>query len=420
MKLVKLYGKAVNTQAGQVLPMALVLLAAAVFVLVPALFTSQVSLGINSDAEKDTRGYYAAEAGIADVLWKFNDTETTDPFSLSSGKGDYYEFGPINGMTVRVALLNTPAGAGNFIIQSSALSEGKTQASVIALITQSASGNNIFDQAVASLNGDITLNNGAAIISDDVAAGNYGNIYANGNVTVNSAYVGGTGCPALGIASATGGITVKHGGCVGTSKPNQATPVSYTLTISKYTGPADAGINYTGQASNWRSGDHIYYVGPGYVNGNVTIAGAVTIVLTGNLHIKGTLTITNGALVKGPYTVICDGPMTFSGGAIANLAAGNIPFFITTSPNIGGKKPAYAVSIGGSAAVAAVIYAPNGTAYLSGGVGADGYNVYGSVIAKNVTVNSMTIKYLSGIHSETQIEGTGTGGTASLVGYDYR
>ena len=415
MKHVKLSGKMTTWQTGQILPMALVLLAAAVFIIVPALFSAQISLGINRDVEKDTHGYYAAEAGIADAVWKFKTSNS--PFTPSSAAGSYYPLsGTINGLNVQVKLLKyTYSNADNYFIESSALSGATIQAKIIALIIQSGSaGNNIFEQAVASLNGDITMSGGAKIISDDTSAGNYGNIYANGNVSVKpSAIVGGTSCPAQGKAYATGTVTVSTSGgaCVGDAKSNQA-PISYTLTISNFTGPADAGTNYTSQATSWKSGGpSTYNIGPGYVNGNVTIAGSNTVVLQGNLHVKGTLTIGGSGIVQGPYTIVADDKISISGGSSAQLVAGNIPFIITQSTH---STRAFYVN---SVAVAAVIYAPNGGATISGGTPSpQGYNVYGSVIAKSVTISgSSTIKYLAGIHSETQIPGAGTGSMTSLA-----
>jgi hypothetical protein len=424
MKFSKWGNRVDSRQNGEILPMALVLLAAVIFVIIPGLFAAQVALGVDRDTEKDTRSYYAAEAGISDAVWKFKTYPGTAPFTPTSSVGSSYNLSnTINGLTVQVALLKySYTNTNNYFIQSSALLGTTTQAKIVALITQSGStGNNVFNEAVAALNGDISMDGGAKIISDNSSSGNYGNIYANGNVTVKSAYVGGTKCPSSGIASATGTVSTTGGGCVGTAV-NSAKPVSYALTVSDFSAPADAGTNYTSLSASWGSGGSTYNnIGPGYVQGNLTIAGSNIIVLTGNLHVKGSLEITAGAQIKGPYTVISDGNLAIDGGSSAILASGNIPFFITTVSDTGGHNPTYAVNIGGSSAIAAVIYAPNGTAYLSGGTNTPpGYNVYGSVIAKSVYIHSMTIEYMTGIHSESQIPGAGTGGTASLMRYDYR
>ena len=367
--------------------------------------------------------YYAAEAGIADAVWKFKTYPGTVPFTPTSAVGSYYNLSStINGLTVQVTLLKySYTNTNNYFIQSSSLPGTTTQARIIALITQTGStGNNVFNEAAAALNGDISLDGSAEIISDNTSSGSYGNVYANGNVSVKSAYIGGTKCPSYGTASATGTVTTSGGGCVG-SAVNNAAPISYALTVSNFTAPADGGTNYTSQAASWSSsGPHNSLCRARICQRKCDYRGINMVVLQGNLHVTGTLTITNSAVVKGAFTGSIRWRVEHKRSGVAVLAAGNIPFFITTVADTTGKNPTYAVTIGGSAEVVAVIYAPNGTASLSGGVGSDGYNVYGSVIAKSVSIHSMVIKYLTGVRSETQIPGAGTGGTASLMRYDYR
>ena len=192
-------------------------------------------------------------------------------------------------------------------------------------------------------------------------------------------------------------------GCVGTKAPGRKWCLFlYAITIFGFYRSCSCRYNYTGQASSWRSGGTVTYnVGPGYVKGNATIGGSNTVILTGNLYIrssgkdKGALKIEGGGLIKGPYSIITDGDFTVSGGATALLAAGNIPFVIVQGTNVG---------ITHSTAVAAVIYAPNAAATVSGGTNAIGYNLYGSLIAKSVNISgSTTIKYMAGIYSKTQI-----------------
>ena len=92
-------GRNRRRQAGEILPMALVLLAAAIFVLVPALFATQIGLSVNRETEKDTLSYYTAESGIADALWKFKTGNS--PFTPSSAVGSYYDvINKVNGMNM--------------------------------------------------------------------------------------------------------------------------------------------------------------------------------------------------------------------------------------------------------------------------------------------------------------------------------
>jgi hypothetical protein len=400
-----------------ILPLALILLVAAILIVVPGLGFMYSLLTINSNAQQDVAAYYAADSGIQALYWYWNKnpnniTITYLPTILN----------PINGMTVTVAAVDSQApdkSYDNYTITSSAASGGKTRAKVIALVHVPAPGNNIFNEAAAALNGNITMTGAPSIISDSTSTGNYGNIYANGNVTVTGGYVGGTSCSsAKGTASATQTAYINSccGGCAGNSVSNAAA-ISYTLTISNYTGPADNGTAYsTSQATSWANGGPAtYYIGPGWVNGNVTFGGANTIILQGNLHIKGTLTVGGSALVEGPYTIVADGNISIGGGSTTQLVKGNIPFIITQSTD--SAKAFY----DNSAAISAIIYAPNGAADIEGGTPSSGYTVYGSVIAKSMTIaGSATIEYLTGIHSETQIPGSGLGGTPLLIGYNYQ
>jgi cytoskeletal protein CcmA (bactofilin family) len=401
-----------NGQRGEILPMALVLLAAVIFVIVPSLFAAQVALGVDRDTEKDSRGYYAAEAGIADAVWKFKTYPGTAPFTPTSSIGSSYNLSnTVNGLTVQVSLLKySYTNTNNYFIQSSALAGAAKQASIIALITQTGSaGNDVFDQAAVSLGGDITLSGGCTITSDNTTP--KGDIYANGNVYVNpSAHVYGT-------ASATGSVNVNTGGgaTVGVSKPGAAAYLPQTIDINSYiTQAKGTGSQHNPSIPNYGT----VSIGPAYFDGDVSIGGSVTVNLTGPIYVAGKLTIGAGATVQGPYTIVAN-QIVVSGGSGVQLAKGSIPFMIATSSNTINSNPAFLVS--GSAQISAVVYAPNGKAYISGGVGSNGYNVYGSVVAKSIELaGSTSIKYLTGIRLMSQIPGPGTGGTASLMRYDYR
>jgi hypothetical protein len=404
-----------HKEHGMILPLALILLVAAILIVVPGLGFMYSLLTINSNAQQDVAAYYAADSGIQALYWYWNKnpnniTSTYLPTILN----------PINGMTVALAVADSRApdsSYDNYTITSSAASGGKTRAKVIALIQVPAPGNNIFNEAASSLNGNFSMTGGAHILSDGRQAGNYGNIYANGNITLTpSATVGGTCCSACntcgsgtaaqGVASATGTATISNcdtGTCDG-STVTGAPPVSYTVNVQTFINQASAGTHYS---SNPVPSYGTYNLGPAYITGDLTIAGSVTCHLKGTVYCTGNLDIAGSALLDGPYTIVCGGTLTIEGAANANLAAGNIPFIICQGTT---------VTIDGSGQAAAVVYAPNATATISGA----GY-IYGSVIAKSIVMEgSGTIKYLSGIHSETQIPGAGLGGTPLLIGYNYQ
>lgn len=544
-----------NSQLGMVLPMALILMVIASIIIVPGLAAMQSFMIINSDTEQNTMAYYAADAGVADCIWKYKyGTAPTVSYTLNN----------INGMNVDVTLL-PQSTAQNFFWQSSAPSGLTSRAKVVIGVTQTgAQGNDIFDKAAVSLDGDITMSGGCKVVSDDIfivyycdaawtrsfttitcsavttpretgvyydlgksskmvmtAAAGVGNlayrntgtkdispykyisawiyssvalnlgdlqfkiatntalggtvesinipaipantgtrvlltigtpanfssldsigiyqavdkgaftlyvdnviatnnlsmngdIYANGNISIQpSAIVNGT-------ASATGTISVNTGGGAivwGTQTPSAPTYTPQAINIQSYidlaTGPGST--HYTSWPG-WTSGTH--NLGPAYFDTSISIGGSNTIVLTGDIWVNGTLTITGGALVKGPYTIVAN-EITVSGGSSVMLAKGNVPLMISQYGDF---------HISNSAQIAAIVYAPNGQVHISGGVGPNGYNLYGAAVGKSVLMEGSTqIKYLSGIRTMPWPAGWGLGpgpgqstGVPTVVGYDYR
>jgi len=138
-------------QSGMALPMALVLMVVASLIVVPSLWAVQSLLTINSDVSKDTMAYYAADAGIADLVWKYK-------YGIAPTSS--YTVNNVNGMNVDVSLVKT--SGQDYYWMSSAPSGPASKAQVVVHVRQTGSqGNNVFDQAVASLNGDITMSGGA-------------------------------------------------------------------------------------------------------------------------------------------------------------------------------------------------------------------------------------------------------------------
>lgn len=196
-----------------------------------------------------------------------------------------------------------------------------------------------------------------------------------------------------------------------------------TVNWSSYTvimGPAWIGHNLTITTNK-------IVMGPVYVGNDLYIGGSSQVTLKGTIWVGGRLTIANGAYIQGPYTIVANN-IVISGSAQVELARGNVPFLIalgTTGEN------GNAVDITGSASTSAIIYAPNGTVSITGGVGANGYNVYGSVVAKNVIMAGSTgVKYLTGLRTMPYEpgwglgpgpgSGSGLGGKVELTAYDFQ
>ena len=114
-----------HKEHGMILPLALILLVAAILIVVPGLGFMYSLLTINSNAQQDVAAYYAADSGIQALYWYWNKnpnniTSTYLPTILN----------PINGMTVALAVADSRApdsSYDNYTITSSAASGGKTR-----------------------------------------------------------------------------------------------------------------------------------------------------------------------------------------------------------------------------------------------------------------------------------------------------
>jgi Tfp pilus assembly protein PilX len=161
--LIRLIKKFLKNESGLVLPMALMLMAAGAFIIMPGLQATGSMLTISRNMENKTKAYYAAEAGIAHSIWQCRKTSSPPVNETLHG---------INGTDVNVAVLHTQTLTSNSILYTvqSSTSDGLiSTAKVIVQIKQTGDqGNNVFDQAVASLNGNISISGGSKVSSDDV------------------------------------------------------------------------------------------------------------------------------------------------------------------------------------------------------------------------------------------------------------
>jgi Tfp pilus assembly protein PilX len=231
-------------------------------------------------------------------------------------------------------------------------------------------------------------------------------MYAKGNITIkNYGRVGGT-------ASATGTVPLLPTTAYAQNTASGVTALANPFTtayVQNYINQGDAGTDYTSSAGSWDSGAGIITIGPGYIDGDVTLGGSKIFVLTGTIHVsksgkkKGKLTIEDTATIQGNYTIVSDGDLTISGASTATtmLAADNIPTLLCM-----GTKTVTMTN----PRISANIYVPEAAVTINtGSTPPVDFNVYGSVIAKGVTMNNYaTVRYAIPV------------GKAKLVAYDYR
>src|SRR4030043_309118 len=124
----KLLKKSLKNEAGQVLPMALVLLVLGGLLVVPMLSLMTTNLNANRIIEEETSGIYAADAGIQDVLWVLgNDDEPFPP-----GVDSYVLPETVNGMIVTIEKENVvPVADGDLYTLKSTASLNSENITVI-------------------------------------------------------------------------------------------------------------------------------------------------------------------------------------------------------------------------------------------------------------------------------------------------
>jgi Flp pilus assembly protein TadG len=219
--------------------------------------------------------------------------------------------------------------------------------------------------------------------SGTVTPGNWGNIASNGNITLSgSTFVQGNARP-----GPTGTVSGAAGRVTGITTPLPAA-MSYPPSRPDPYGPGnhDNGLLPTAIKS---ASDLLVKSGEAHTvpGGNYYFQ---------NVHIAGTLTF------SGPATIYCYGSFSLTGHAVTQA---NLPknLKIVMVRDNGGNPPAGGVSVGGTAALYATIYAPEAPVTLSG-TG----DIYGSVLGKSIDMTGTSaIRY--------DLSLTGTGGAVTMV-----
>ncbi len=359
-KLLKNARRIVADQSGMALPMALILLVLASIVIVPGLWALQSFLVINRDSETDTRGYYAADAGISDVIWRFNQRMSPPfPYTLPDN---------VNGMEVVLTQVKQPLTNGpatTYSILSSAKQGLKTICNIYAEVDVNTSVSP-FDYAIATTGGDINVYNPAKVTSTPPGQGD---LFATGNINLTG------GCSSVdGVIAATGSISPS--GCTD-SHPNMA-PVQFVfIDTSWYLSEADKGGPAAPLPEIKKKTN--YHLGPKHIIGDLYITTNSSIILDGVVWVDGNIFIKSSS-------VTCSG----NGYFVASGAGHNITVEVGSELDrtinllcLDGD-----VTVTQSAAIGS-IYAPNGHIEM----GNNGI-VYGSLIGKSVTVsNNRTINF---------------------------
>lgn len=401
-----------KAKSGMILPMALVLMAAGAFIIVPGLWAMQAAMSMNRISEADFRAFYAADEGIVDAFWKMNyQSVPAFPYSLPV---------PINGFYVTVRLVQPPVEMGDityYTIQASTspaismlpahvgagtgiwwgdpylFTATASNPSVIAEIRrQITHGNNVFDYAMVSLTNDFTLGGNSSISSDNNTVSR-GDIFSNNNIIMWGDSV------VYGAATAVGsvtGCTHVQGACTTGATSITMPPIDIlTLKNEALAGGTQSGSTISNSTS----------IGPKYINGNLTIRSSAVLTLTGTVYVNGDIEVKNSATIRGGQTIVAKNSFNNGGGA-SILTAGNVPLVITETGSI---------NVQNNSQVSMIAYTPNGAVTVGGGA-----LIYGSVVGQSVSLSGGSgIKYLSGIRQIDQLAGVGSGVVVTITKYVY-
>lgn len=361
-----------KAESGQTLILALALLVVGGLLVLPVLTSTFTNLNYNQTIECRTLNDYSADAGLQYVICKIYNspgTYTTTPLS---------ENFTINGRTVNV---NAGYGGGGLFSINSTASGGRCGRTTIRSFVSLSHG--AFAYALAA-KADLTISNSNVDTFPDPGVG--APVHSNANIDIYGPKK--STRKIYGDASAVG--TIAGWEDYIPVPPYEVEEYSDNLTFPStnaelYKTMAEEGDTVGDQHY---SGGGTYNVGPLYITGNMIVDAGTTVELEGPLYIDGTVTINNGYIVGNEH-IISEGNVTITGGAYF----GNDLVPVITSLYGDIQIPAPAV-------VEAVLYAPNGTVYLSN------MQLFGAAGGAQVTVDNCDIRYSEQLHGRADLPGS--------------
>ncbi len=146
-----------KNERGQVLPMALILLAFGGLLVVPVLALTATNLNANHIVHQNTLELYAADAGVERVMWEIL-YKTNPPFQLPTGSEEKTVVTglQINGKTVNATISKVPGQTNIYRITSIATSPDGHSSRVECLVDAGSKYSFLFDSAIVSA-GKVTL-----------------------------------------------------------------------------------------------------------------------------------------------------------------------------------------------------------------------------------------------------------------------
>jgi hypothetical protein len=451
MKIIKSIKKILSSEEGFALPAALVLLLVGGLLVVPSSVLVSTSLTANRAVDETDKSVYAADAGIEYALWQVQNNPSLQLPSV--GQQSSLPFSEtLNGKNLTITISNQD-GTTFTIISTTEGGVGRnaTVSSDVDLTFSGGSSSAVFDYALASLGGDITLSGNTDVEADEVEQGN---IYSNANVglsgnakvngdasaygtitTINNSRIMGQeypGYPQLTpptVDTASRESETLAGTCVpvthtswtisgtgnyqhtspvhvsgnlsisrlGTVTFEQAVCVDGNLSISSLSTVIFQGGVKVGGSIYISTNNSITFGSTVHVTGNFQTTGNSAINLGGTVYIKGAISMSgNSASFNGGSWVIAEGNITLTGNS--QLAAEQIPVIMSTSGT---------ATLAGNNWTSAIIYAPNGAITLSGNS-----RLYGSAVGESISGSGNSkIIYPVDLRNRQGLPGESSGGT---------
>ncbi len=417
----KTIGMKLKSQSGMALPMAIILLVVASFMVVPGLWSTGTMLKVNQELESSTVGYYAAKAGIADAYYKIKPEgiAPTFPYQLST---------TVNGMAVEVSLAKSPTVQGattTYFVKSTARLNNIEKAVIHASINVNTTTGYPFEYAIATTDGLLWVKNNANVNSIPNPPNGQANVFSNGALRKDTAtgFINGKGyykTTTTDCANITGGCEQRPSGTtfqaldktwyweqakLGVGYPSSAPvaiPTTYGTTTYKYYGDTNKIKNLTtgvtsgqlGSTKNptWLGGvGNISYIdgnlqleknfmmkGVLWVNGNISIEGLTYIYTDPNMQ---SYLLAHGDAVDQHSILIVTNSKIMATTSNLNLISDNGN--ITLESGIDGPTLSAPVLLG-------ILYAPNGDIIINSNSDA----VTSAIIGKSVTLDAnVTVNY---------------------------
>jgi hypothetical protein len=305
----KLLMRMLKNEAGQALPMVLILMVLGGLLVVPMLSFMTTNLNAGRVIEGKTEGIYAADAGIADALWKLGNG--VDPFPNGATSYDLKDNGTpvtINGMTVTVERLPLdPTKPDLYTLKSTATStlDDKVKAVITAQAVAGSDFSWLFKHAITSA-GSVETKKSDVIYGGILYQGSYDD---NADVRSGEVRQGTVNLPTENQLKAFYWDKVKN---------LSVLPGNYVIPGGTPSSP--------------------HMIPSGYSNGNLSITGSGYGKLSGTIYVKGDFSFTDkrSTLDLNGQTIFAEGTAYFKPDSTVRgpgciIAVGNVDF----QPNIG-------------------------------------------------------------------------------------